>query len=510
MSHAKAKSKGICYLAGAGPGDIGLVTLRLREVIETADVVVYDALCNPEILKWAPHGAEIIYAGKRAAQHALKQEETNALLVEKTKEGKRVVRLKGGDPFVFGRGGEEALELARAGLRFEIIPGISSTVAAAAYAGIPVTHREHTSQLTIFTGHEDPTKPESRLDYDQLAKNPGTRVMLMGVERIGIIAAELIKHGARPDLPVALVRWGTMGRQQTITGTLADIAARVEAAGFKAPAVAIFGDVVKLRESLNWFETRPLFGKRIVVTRTRKQAGALSSRLRELGADVFELPTIRIEPPTDRKAFAQMVADVHGYDWLVFTSPNGVDAFFEAFYKVYNDARDIGGVRIAAIGPATAAKVREQRLSVELQPEEFVAEAVVKAFQKEGSVENLRILIARAQEARDVLPEELTKLGAIVDVAAVYRTVPETEDVSGGIARFREEGADMITFTSSSTAENFMALKLPMPADMKTASIGPITSATMRGLGLKVDVEAVRYDIPGLVGAILSHFTAAA
>jgi uroporphyrinogen III methyltransferase/synthase len=509
MSATAVKQEGICYLAGAGPGDLGLVTLRVREVLEMADVVVYDALCNPEILKWVPTAAEIIYAGKRAAQHALKQEETNALLVEKTKEGKRVVRLKGGDPFVFGRGGEEALELVKAGLRFEVIPGISSMVAAGAYAGIPVTHREHTSQLTIFTGHEDPTKPESKLDYDQLSKNPGTKVMLMGVERIGVIAAELIQHGARADLPVALVRWATTGRQQTLVGTLTDIAGKVEAAGFKAPAVAIIGDVVKLRDSLNWFETRPLFGKRIVVTRTRKQAGALSSRLRELGADVMEIPTIRIEPPADKVAMAQGVRDAHGYDWLVFTSPNGVDAFFEAFYKVYRDAREIGGVRIAAIGPATAAKVRDYRLSVDLQPEEFVAEAVVKAFQKEGSIEHLRIMLARAQEARDVLPEALTKLGAIVDVVAVYRTVPETEDCSGAIARFREEGADMITFTSSSTAENFMALKLPLPLALKTASIGPITSATMRGLGLSVGVEAARYDIPGLVEAILAHYTAA-
>ncbi len=510
MSRAEMKSKGICYLAGAGPGDLGLVTLRLREVMETAEVVVYDALCNSEILQWAPAGAEIIYAGKRAAQHALKQDETNALLVEKTKAGKRVVRLKGGDPFVFGRGGEEALELVKAGLRFEVIPGISSTVAAGAYAGIPVTHREHTSQLTIFTGHEDPTKPESKLDYIQLAKNPGTKVMLMGVERIGVIAAELIAHGARADLPVALIRWATTGRQQTLVGTLADIAAKVEAAKFKAPAVAIIGDVVKLRESLNWFESRPLFGKRIVVTRTRKQAGALTSRLRELGADVLEIPTIRIEPPEDRKAFVQMIADCHGYDWIVFTSPNGVEAFFEAFYKINKDAREIGGVRIAAIGPATAAKVREYRLSVDLQPEEFVAEAVVKAFEKEGSVDNLRILIARAQEARDVLPEALTKLGAIVDVVAVYRTVPETEDRSGAIARFREEGADLVTFTSSSTAENFMALKLPLPPNLQTASIGPITSATMRKLGLKVDVEASRYDIPGLLEAVRAHFAAPA
>jgi uroporphyrinogen III methyltransferase/synthase len=315
-----------------------------------------------------------------------------------------------------------------------------------------------------------------------------------------------MKHGARADLPVGLVRWGTTGRQRTLTGRLDDIARKVEETGFKAPAVAVFGDVVKLRDSLNWFENRPLFGKRIVVTRTRKQAGALSSRLRELGADVLEIPTIRIEPPKDVRTFGQLVADAHSYDWLVFTSPNGVDAFFEMFYRIYKDARDIGGVRIAAIGPATAAKVREYHLIVELQPEEFVAEAVVTAFKKEGSVENLRILLARAEEARDVLPDELTKLGAIVDVAAAYRTVPETEDVTGTVARFREEGADMVTFTSSSTAENFMALKLPLPAGLKTASIGPITSKTMLGLGLDVDVEARRYDIPGLVGAIAGFY----
>jgi uroporphyrinogen III methyltransferase / synthase len=278
-----ANLKGICYLAGAGPGDLGLVTLRVKEVVQAADVVIYDALCNLEILLWAPKDAEIIYAGKRANQHALKQEETNALLVKKTAEGKRVVRLKGGDPFLFGRGGEEAEELAKAGLRFEIIPGVTSAIAAPAYAGIPVTHRDHTAQLTIFTGHEDPTKPESKLDYAELAKNPGTRIMLMGVERLGTISQELIAHGASPKLPVALVRWGTTGQQRTLTGTLADIAEKVQQTGFKAPAVCVLGDVVKLRQSLNWFETRPLFGKRVVVTRTRKQAGALSSRLRELG-----------------------------------------------------------------------------------------------------------------------------------------------------------------------------------------------------------------------------------
>lgn len=498
--------KGICILAGAGPGDLGLVTLKVRDEVSRADVIVYDALCNPEILKWAPAGAEIIYAGKRANQHALKQDETNALLVKKTAEGKRVVRLKGGDPFVFGRGGEEAEELVKAGLKFEIVPGISSTISAPAYAGIPVTHREHTAQFTVFTGHEDPTKPESTLDYEGLAKNPGTKVMLMGVERIAAVSEKLLQHGARADLPVALVRWGTTGRQETLTGRLDNIAKKVADAGFKAPAVCIMGDVVKLRDTLNWFETRPLFGKRIVVTRTRKQAGALSTKLRDLGADVIELPTIRIEPPTDLLAFGQLVQDAHTYDWLIFTSPNGVEAFFEMFFKIFKDAREIGGVRIAAIGPATAAKVREYHLAVDLQPEEYVAESVVEAFKKEGDVENLKILIARAEVARDVLPESLTKLGAIVDVACAYRTVPETEDVSGGMARFRDEGADMITFTSSSTVENFLAMKLPMPAGLKVASIGPVTSKTARDHGLTVDAEAKVFDIPGLLAAIRKYY----
>jgi uroporphyrinogen III methyltransferase/synthase len=502
---ASPSSAGICYLAGAGPGDLGLVTLKVKEVVEQAEVIVYDYLCNPEILGWARGEAEIIYAGKKAGAHTLRQEEIDALLVEKTRAGKCVVRLKGGDPFLFGRGGEEALALARAGLRFEIIPGVTSAIAAPAYAGIPVTHREHTSQLTIFTGHEDPTKPGSALDYARLATQPGTRVMLMGVERIGKIAGEFQAHGAAPDTPVALVRWGTTGRQRTLRGTLATIARLVEETGFEAPAVAVFGDVVALREQLNWFETRPLFGKRIVVTRTRRQAGGLSAGLRALGADVFELPTIRIEPPRDLRAFAELVRDVHRYDWLVFTSPNGVNAFFETFFKMYDDARSIGGVRIAAIGPATAARVREFHLAVDLQPEEFVAEAVVAAFEEQGSIENSTILLARAETARDVLPRELARLGAIVDEAIAYRTVPETADVSGALARFKAEGADLITFTSSSTVENFMALKLPWPAGLKTASIGPITSKTMRELGLAVDVEAARSDIAGLVAAIRGY-----
>jgi uroporphyrinogen III methyltransferase/synthase len=501
-----AASSGICYLAGAGPGDLGLVTLRVKELVEQAEVVVFDYLCNPEILKWAPAGAEIIYAGKKAGQHTLKQPEINSLLVEKASAGKRVVRLKGGDPFMFGRGGEEAEALVNAGLRFEIVPGVTSAIAAPAYAGIPVTHRDHTSQLTIFTGHEDPTKEESSLDYARIAAAAGTKVMLMGVERLGVIMSKLQEHGLAAATPIALVRWGTTGRQQSIAGTVGDIAEKVEKAGFTAPAVAVIGEVATLRDKLGWFEKRPLFGKRIVVTRTRHQAGALSSKLRELGADVYELPTIRIEPPTDVRAFTEVVIHAHQYDWLVFTSPNGVTAFFEKFFEIRGDAREIGGVRIAAIGPATAARVKEYRFAVDLQPKEFVAEAVVEAFKDQGSIENQTFLLARAEQARDVLPDELTKLGAIVDIAAAYRTVPETNDITGGIERFRNEGADLITFTSSSTAENFMALKFPLPAGLKTASIGPITSKTMRDLGLSVDIEAARYDIPGLVEAIRDYY----
>jgi uroporphyrinogen III methyltransferase/synthase len=498
---------GKCFLVGAGPGDLGLVTLRAKECIERAEVIVYDYLCNPEMLRWAPENAELIFAGKKAGAHTMTQDEINTLLVEKTRAGKQVVRLKGGDPFLFGRGAEEARALAAAGLPFAIVPGVSSAIAGPAYAGIPVTHRGKNSHVTFFTGHEDPEKSESAIDFGALAKLGGTQVMLMGVERIGAIAREMLANGMRKDLPVALIRWATTGRQETLVGTLDNIAERVTAEGFAAPAIAVFGDVVSLRDELNWFEDRPLSGKRIVVTRTRTQAGILTEQLRDLGADVIELPTIRIEPPTDLRAFAELVQDAHAYDWILFTSPNGVNAFFELFYKLYDDAREIGGARIAAIGPATAQRIKDFRLHVDLQPEEFVAESLVREFRKEGGIENLRVLIARAEQARDLLPKELSALGAIVDEGFAYRTVPETRDDLGVRRRLLEEGADLITFTSSSTVENFLALGLPWPAKMQVASIGPITSKTARDRGLEVSVEARRHDIPGLVEAIRKFFS---
>jgi uroporphyrinogen III methyltransferase / synthase len=505
MSMSTSK-KGRVYLVGAGPGDLGLATLRAKECIEAADVIVYDHLANPEMLAWARDDAEIVYAGKEPGEHSLGQAETNALLVDKAREGKEVVRLKGGDPFVFGRGAEEAQAIVDAGIAFEVVPGITSAIAGPAYAGIPVTHRAENSHVTFFTGHEDPAKTESAIDYAALAKLGGTQVMLMGVERLGSITREMLNQGVRADLPVALVRWATTGRQETLTGTLQDIAQRAAASGFEAPVVAVFGEVVSLRDSLNWYEKRPLSGKRIVVTRTRKQASVLSNKLRALGAQVIELPTIRIEPPTDLREFAELVQDAHIYDWIVFTSANGVEAFFEIFFKLYDDAREIGGARIAAIGPATAQRVKDFHFHVDLQPDEFIAEAVAKEFQKQGSVENVRILVVRAEKARDVLPKELSAAGAIVDEALAYRTVPETRDTTGARRQLAREGADLITFTSSSTVENFLALGLPWPKGMQVASIGPITSKTARDHGVKIDIEARRHDIDGLVQAIRHFF----
>lgn len=501
------KAKGIVYLVGAGPGDTGLLTLRGAELIKQADVLVYDALVNKDLLRMAPKGVEIIYAGKRAADHAIPQEELNALLVSKAKEGKRVVRLKGGDPYVFGRGGEEAEELAAAGIPFEVVPGISSTVAAPNYAGIPVTHRDHCSSYTVITGHEDPTKDEQTINWAQVAKTPGTKVVLMGVQRIREITKELVANGMSKDTPVAMVRWGTTGQQQSISGTLSDIADQVEKTQFSAPAVTIIGDVVKLREKLNWFENRPLFGQRIVVTRTREQASQLSNQLKELGADVLEIPTIKVVE-TDRKVdLADALLELNSYNWIVFTSPNGVSMFFEMFFKAFEDLRDFGGMRIAAVGPATAAKLKEFHLKVDLMPEEYVTSKIAKALNDYESVDNLKILLMRAEVANPDLPQELEAMGAIVDDIACYKTIPETEDINGAAAKLTEGGADWITFTSSSTVENFHA-RFDLPAlvkkfpQIKLASIGPETSKALSALELTPTVEAKPHTIEGLVSVL--------
>ena len=495
------------YLVGAGPGDIGLLTLRGAELLGRADVVVYDALVNPDLLRLAPRTAEIIFGGKRSKDHAIPQDELNQLLVAKAKEGKTVVRLKGGDPYIFGRGGEEAEELAAANIPFEVVPGISSVFAAPNYAGVPLTHREHCSSFTVITGHEDPTKEVSGVDWGLIAKTPGTKVILMGAGRIRRIAELLVAHGMSPETPVAMIQWGTTGRQQSIEATLADVADAAARAKLLAPTVTVIGNVVKLRSKLNWFESRSLFGQRIVVTRTREQASQLSRQLLERGAEVLEIPTIKIVPPTKHEEIVEALSGLNAYDWLIFTSPNGVTSFFDYFFKAFQDLRDIGGVRIAAVGPATAAKLRELHLQVDLMPDEYVASKIAQALAEYESIDNLRILLLRAEVANPELPKLLEDKGAIVDDIAWYQTVPETEDLTGAAAKLLEEGADWITFASSSTVENFHA-RFDLPAllkkfpQIKTASIGPETSKALFALGLKPTVEARTHTIEVLVKAL--------
>jgi len=501
------KSKGIVYLVGAGPGDAGLLTVRGAELLARAGVVVYDALVNKELLRLAPREAELIYAGKRSSEHAIPQAQLNQLLVDKARAGLCVVRLKGGDPYVFGRGGEEAEQLAAAGIAFEVVPGVTSSIAGPNYAGIPLTHRDFCSSFTVVTGHEDPDKEGPEVDWASVAKVPGTKVVLMGVTRVKSISKALIEHGMAAGTPVAMIRWATTARQETIVGTLGAMAEVAEQAGFKPPGLMVIGDVVRLRDRLNWFEKRPLFGCRIVVTRTRAQASQLTRLLLERGADVLEIPTIRILPPNEKHAIADALLELNSYDWLVFTSPNGATAFFEFFFKVFEDLRDIGGVRIAAVGPATAAKLRELHLRVDAIPKEFVASKVAAAMAEQGSLENLKILLLRAEVANRDLPKHLEELGAIVDDVACYQTAPETEDRNGAVARLLETGADWITFTSSSTVENFNArmdlkqLRASHPG-LKLASIGPETSKAIIALGFKPDLEAKEHTTDGLIKAI--------
>lgn len=503
-------TKGICYLIGAGPGDPGLMTLKGKECIEAADVLVYDYLCNPMFLGWAKPEAEKIYVGKKAGDHTLTQDQINALIVEKTEAGHVVARLKGGDPLIFGRGGEEGQELRTAGVAFELVPGISSSIAGPAYAGIPVTHRACNAQLTIFTGHEDPTKGKTSIDYAQIARTPGTKVMLMGVSRLASITAQLIEHGLSADEPAALVRWATTGRQQSLVGTVGTLAQLAEKAEFKAPAVCVIGEVVTLRDDLNWFEQRPLFGKRVVVTRTRTQASGLAKTLENLGADVIELPTIRIDPPADLEEFYRVVIDGHKYDWIVFTSPNGVEAFFDAFYKIYPDARSLGGARIAVVGPGTEKKVNSYRFTADLKPKkgDYVAEGLCRAFDDNDiTLDNLQVLWVKAEQTRETIDEFMRERMAICDHAIAYRTVPETEDVSGGQARFTAEGADLITFTSALTVECFLDLGLSIPDGCQIATMGPITSDQVRENGYDVDIEPSDSTIPDFVDAIVEGLT---
>ena len=514
----RVKSKGTAYLVGAGPGDVGLLTLRGAELLRRADVVLYDALVNPDLLRLAPPSAELIARGKNMS---MPQEEITALVIAKAREGKCVVRLKGGDPYIFGRGGEEAEALAAAKIPFEVVPGVSSVIAAPNYAGIPLTHREYCSSFTVFTGHEYPADAKTDLRYEQIAKIPGTKVVLMGTDRLDDWTKSLIAHGMSPDTPAAMVRWGTMGRQKSVAGTLATVAALAAKEKISPPVLTIIGDVVKLRGKLNWFEQRPLFGQRIVVTRPLGKGAvsasqnlrdggtpSLPKRLAELGADVLEVPTIKITGPADRSAIVDALLELNSYDWLVFTSANGVTAFFDFFFKRFRDMRDLGGARIAAVGPATAAKLHELHLQVDLTPKEALGQKIAGEFAKFESIENLKICLLRAEAANPDLPRALEALGAIVDDIAVYRTVAETEDPAGAGADLLEQGADWVTFTSSSTVEHFHArFDLPKLAkkflQLKIASIGPETSKAIRMLGLTPTLEAKEHTTDGLIAGLL-------
>ncbi len=482
------------YLVGAGPGDPGLLTVRGAELLGRADVVVYDRLASPALLALAPAGAQLITAGKAPGQVDLTQEQINEVLVEQGGRADCVVRLKGGDPFVFGRGGEEAEALAAAGIAFEVVPGITSAIGAAAYAGIPVTHRGLSTHFTVVTGHEDPAKDRSDVDWDALAKVGGTLVILMGAGRIADIAHRLIAGGRAPTTPVAAVRNGTRPDQQTVRATLATVGG----AGVLAPSAIVVGEVAAL--DLTWFEARPLFGRSVVVTRAREQASELRARLEALGAEVIELPAIEIEP------IAFTLPDLSAYDWIVFTSANGVRAFFEHGLDAAGlDARALGTVRIAAIGPGTARELASRGLRADLVPERFVAESLLAAFPP-PTVDGARVLVARAERARDVLPDGLTGRGFAVDVLPVYRTRPAAPDVRA-VDRVRSGRVDAITFTSSSTVDNFCAVAAPV-ADPQplVVSIGPVTTATAVARGLRVDAEATDHTIDGLVTTLLTRF----
>ncbi len=501
---------GKVFLIGAGPGDPGLLTIKAKECIETADVVVYDYLASPLLLKYAKKEAEVIYVGKKGGDHTLSQDKINLLLVEKAKQGSDVARLKGGDPFVFGRGGEEAQMLLSHGIPYEVIPGVTSAIAAPAYAGIPVTHRDHTSFVSFITGHEDPTKEDTSMQWDVYAKSDATLVFLMGVKNLENIVKNLIENGKPSDTPVALVRWGTTPKQQTVTGTLETIVDRVKEAKLKSPSIIIIGHVVSLRNELAWFDNRPLFGKRIVITRARTQASDLVARLSKLGAFCIELPTIEIAPPQDNLPLRQSIENLEYYDWVVFTSVNGVKFFFDTLYEMEKDVRALGHLKFACIGPVTKERLRDHGIISDILPETYRAESVIKAFSG-VDISNKKVLLPRAKVARTILPEELTRMGALVDEVTAYETHLNEEGKNELMELLKNHEIDAVTFTSSSTVSNFMSFfgtedEKKLLSGIIFASIGPITSDTARSLGIKPDIEAVEFTIPGLIDSLLNYY----
>lgn len=503
-------NKGIVYLVGAGPGDPKLITLKGMKCIQKAEVVIYDRLAGRRLLAYARPEAEIIYVGKSPERHTLKQDEINRLLVEKAREGKLVTRLKGGDPFVFGRGGEEAEALWKAGIPFEIVPGVTSAIAVPAYAGIPVTHRDYTSTLAIITGNEDPLKEGSSISWDKISTGAGTIVFLMGMANLSKITRRLIENGRSPQTPVALVRWGTRPEQRTLVGTLQNISEKAREAGFKNPVVIIVGKVVSLRNKIKWFENKPLFGKRVLVTRSREQASVLSETIEDLGGEPLEFPTISVTEPEDYAPLDQAIEKLGIFNWVIFTSVNGVKSFFYRLRYQHKDIRALGAAKLCAIGPKTRKALEKYGLLVDYVPGEYRAEEIIKGLN--GKVRpGERVLLPRADIARKVLPEALAKMGAEVTEVTAYRTV-----MGGGDAFIIKEMLErkeihVITFTSSSTVRNFTKMMdcpdlKSLLAGVTVACIGPITAGTARDLELPVDVVAGEYTIEGLVKAILQYY----
>jgi uroporphyrinogen III methyltransferase/synthase len=502
---------GKVYLVGAGPGDPGLVTVKAVKLLARADVIIYDQLASPELLKNARPGAEVLYVGKKAGAHTLPQGGINQLLVDKAGAGLTVVRLKGGDPFVFGRGGEEAEALAAAGVAFEVVPGVTSAVAVPAYAGIPVTHRDYTTLVTFITGHEDPTKAESTIPWDNLGQNPGTLVFLMGVKNLAENCRRLVETGRPATTPAAVIQSGTLPGQRTVVGTLADIAEVAGAAGIQPPAILVVGGVAELHQRLAWWEKRPLWGKTAVVTRTREQASALVEMLSAAGARCLEVPTLEIAPPGDFGPLDAALQHLHDYAWVIFTSANGVTAFFQRLFEKGYDVRALRGAKLAAIGPATAQALRERGLVADVVPTRFIAEDLAAALLPHIAPGS-RVLLARAEQAREVLPETLAQAGVQIDVVPVYQ-VRKPQDIPEEARPFIESGQiDILTFASSATVHNFAALVgkekfQELAHKAVVAAIGPITGDTLKEYGITPHIQPEDYTIPALAGGIVEFFT---
>ncbi len=502
--------KGFVYLVGAGPGDPGLITVKGRECIARADVILYDYLANDELLRHAKPGAELIYSGKVGGAHNREQRQINELLVAKAGQGKVVTRLKGGDPFVFGRGGEECEALLDTGIPFEIVPGVTAAIGASAYAGIPLTHRDFTTSVAFVTGHEHPGKEVSEIDWERLSLGSGTVVFYMGIKNLPLIASHLVAHGRPPETPVALIRLGTRPEQEVLTGTLADIAEKARRAGFKAPAITVVGEVVRLREKLRWFDNRPLFGRGIMVTRATDQAGEFAATLAGLGAHLFECPTIGIVPPEEFAELDAAIGDLAGFDWLIFTSANAVRFFFARLAELGRDSRAIGPCRVCAVGPKTASSLAPFGIRPDLVPADYKGEGVVEAFGA-VTIAGKRVLFPRGDRARDVVPAGLRRMGAEVIAPVAYRNVIPGALPPAVLQALEERRIHCVTFTSSSTAENLAAMVgenrlIHLLAGVSVASIGPITSQSCRELGLDVHIEPREYTIEALTEAIVSYF----